>query len=211
MPDALEGLSLLLSAGGGNVLPVEFWTPHFPDEPPTTLWPRNDSRHLQQLVAHHEPEWSAELLCGFPRSRPGHHEAIAGGPVSWPGAMPLPLLWTRTENKDSARRLERFRPAPSLLLREGDTVRHIAFWLVRRPLTWSQLERANKRIAHNVGAPKKYADPDTFTFPLPGTFLRRGRTRPVPVTVESMSLETHTAKAIVGRLKDAPDPDAWRK
>lgn len=210
MPDAIEGLALMLEVCGGHVLPVQTWSPHFPTEEPTTIWPRNDGRHLRRIVEYHENEWSAELVCGLPRQRIGHHDDLRGV-LSWPGAVSVPLVWARTDSKKSAERLERMKPAPSILLRKGDTASLIAFWILRRPLTWAQLERANKRIAHYLRTPKKWADPDTFTFGLPGTFLRRGRSRPVPIIVESMSLETHVAKRVLGWMRDAPDPDAWRK
>lgn len=211
MPDAIEGLALLLEACGGNVLPVEAWSPYWPDEEPVTYWPRNDGSHLTPFSAYHEERWSAELLCGLPRQKIGHHPDFPSGALSWPPAPALPLLWARTESKVSAKRLVHMRTQPSILLREGDTARYVAFWILRKPLTHSQLERANKRIAHYLRTPKKWSDADTFTFPLPGTFLRRGRTRPVPVVLESMSLQQHTAKSVVGWMRDAPDPDAWRK
>jgi hypothetical protein len=120
-------------------------------------------------------------------------------------------LWLRTESKKEAQMLARFRPKPTIIVREGSTSRMIALWQMRNPLTYEWLVRANKRIAHKTFSAKKWAAPE-FAFPAPGSCLRAGRARPVPVRVEEFNPDAvYTPREVVGRLKEAPDPAAWRE
>jgi hypothetical protein len=121
------------------------------------------------------------------------------------------VLWCRVESRKQADALRRFRPSPTLVVREGESCRMTALWSLRRPLAYEWLLRANKRIAHRLGAAKKWAEPE-FTFPAPGSCLRAGRSRPVPVRVEFWQpCAIFTAREVVGHLRDAPNPDAWRE
>ena len=114
------------------------------------------------------------------------------------------VLWTRVEDGRSLARLRRFRPVPSLVLREGRTVRHVAFWALSEPLDATRTVRANKRIAHFIGAKKKWCDVD-FRFSPPGTVLRR-TSRPIVVRPFGGSGEVYRWGPIVDGLRDAPDP-----
>lgn len=121
------------------------------------------------------------------------------------------VLWARVEGKKDAAALRRFRPSPTLVLREGSTSRLVALWELREPLRYAWVLRANKRIAHALFAPKKWTDLE-FDFAAPGSCLRAGRTRPVPVHIESFDpAAMYRPRNIVGRLKEAPDPNAWRE
>lgn len=119
-------------------------------------------------------------------------------------------LWVRTETRESVERLERFRRPATIVLQEGDSARRVALWAVTTPHRVDQALRANRRLAHALGTPKKFADPDEFAFSPPGTFLRHGRKRPVPVTVASYTGRVYAPRELYGGLRDAPDPDAWR-
>jgi hypothetical protein len=123
---------------------------------------------------------------------------------------PVGMLWARTDSRDSARRLRAFRPAPAIVLREGATIRYTAFWLLDGLLTHDELERFNRRLAHRLRTPKKWCGVE-FRVPLPGTFLRSGRSRPVHVRMPRCVPAVHSWEEIVGKLRDAPDPDAWRE
>lgn len=121
------------------------------------------------------------------------------------------VLWARVEGKQEAARLRAFRPSPTLVFREGESSRMVGLWVLRRPLRYEPLVRANRRLAHALFAPKKWSAPE-FMFPLPGSCLRDGRRRPVPVHVEFFDPGgLFTARQVVGALKDAPDPNAWRE
>lgn len=119
-------------------------------------------------------------------------------------------LWARVEGKKEAEALMRFRPRPTIVLREGSTSRLVALWTLRNPLSYEWLVRANRRIAHKLFASKRWVEPE-FAFPVPGSCLRAGRSRPVPVRVEEFRWRVYTPKEVVRALKDAPDPDAWRE
>lgn len=120
------------------------------------------------------------------------------------------VLWARVEGKKEAEALMRFRPRPTIVLREGSTSRLVALWTLRNPLSYEWLVRANRRIAHKLFASKRWVEPE-FVFPVPGSCLRAGRSRPVPVRVESFRWRVYTPREVVGGLKEAPDPDAWRE
>lgn len=121
------------------------------------------------------------------------------------------VFWVRTEGGRQLERLERFRPRPSIVLEEGDSTRRVALWALSVPMNYEWVVRGNKRLAHRLGAAKKHAEPE-FMFNPPGSCLRDGRARPVLIrTVESNPDRVFKPGEVVGRLKDAPDPDAWRK
>lgn len=121
------------------------------------------------------------------------------------------VLWARCETKDAVKRLGWFKPRPTLVLREGSTSRYVALWELENALAYEWLVRANKRIAHKLGSAKKWAEAE-FTFSAPGSCLRAGRSRPVPVHVESFEpLAVYRPRDVVGRLKEAPDANAWRE
>lgn len=121
------------------------------------------------------------------------------------------VLWCRTETKKSAELLRRFRPSPTLVLREGLTCRMTALWSLQVSLTYEWLVRANRRLAHKLFAAKKWGEAE-FAFNPPGSCLRVGRSRPVPVHCEFYDpAAVYTARQVVGHLKDAPDPNAWRE
>lgn len=118
------------------------------------------------------------------------------------------VMWVKLDTGAQLKRLQAFRPGPSLVLREGESVRRTAVWFVDPHPNVVQLERGNRRLAHAVGAKKKYADATTLVHP-PGVVLRYGRDRrPVVVHVEHYSGEFFTPGQVAGRLRDAPDP--WR-
>lgn len=114
------------------------------------------------------------------------------------------VLWTRVETGRALERLKRFPPGPTAVLREGGTVRHVALWALSEPLAVSKVARANKRIAHAIGAAKKWCDVD-FRLSPPGTVLRR-TSRPVAVHEVGGTGELYAWGDVVGRLRDAPDP-----
>lgn len=118
------------------------------------------------------------------------------------------VLWVRTESKREVVALERFKPAPSLIVREGSTCRMVALWQLQNALTYEWVLRANKRLAHRLGCAKKWAELE-FAFPAPGSCLRAGRSRPVAVRVERFEPVVYAPRQVVGGLREAPDPRSW--
>lgn len=162
---------------------------------PVGLRGRSELAHYTALLE----ELNTDVECSMLRPKRG-----------W-GTSAVPALHVRVEGKKQADRLRNFRPVPTFVIREGSTTRYVALWMLRAPLRkWSDSTRANKRIAHALGASKKNCFAGDFSFPVPGSVLRAGRKRPVPVVVARAGLEAYTVREVVGRLRDAPDPESWR-
>lgn len=119
------------------------------------------------------------------------------------------MLWACLSGSASTRLLERFRPWPAIVLREGDTMRRTAAWPLRKALAYDWLVKANRRIAHYLRAPKMTCAPETLLHP-PGALILGERVSPVPIVVERFEPDMFTAKDVVRGLRDAPDPKAWR-
>lgn len=117
-------------------------------------------------------------------------------------------LWARVESGEAARRLEAFRPEPTIVLRDGKTVRRTALWALTQELEVEWVRELNRRLQHRFGAPKKHAEVD-FAFHPPGTVIRRGRA--VEVVVERVVEALYGAREVAGHLPQSPDPDAWAK
>jgi hypothetical protein len=157
------------------------------------------ARNLRRTLPSLEPLcWEREPQIGVvPLAKPG----------SYLRRVDSSLLWARTDTGGEASALRSFRPAPTVVIRHGGV--YVAFWALWEPLDDDWRLRANKRIAHRLGAKKKYAG-DNFGVPLPGTILRFGRGRPQPVELVRYEPELRTAREVVGHLREAPDPAAWR-
>lgn len=121
------------------------------------------------------------------------------------------LIWARTASGPAAERLRRFRPVPSLVLREGASVRYTAFWALSEPLSEEWTVRANKRLTKYLNA-GGYGDAAIdFTFFLPGSVLRLGRRQPLPIQLAHYAVELYTARQVVGRLPDPPTDEEKRE
>lgn len=110
-------------------------------------------------------------------------------------------LWVVLESGKQVQAARRL-PAPTLALRDGRRVKRVLFWSLDRELDMRWGPRALRRVAHAVSAPKKWADPEAFWFVPPG----------VGDWVVSARNEgaVYQPRELVGRLRDAPDPKAWR-
>lgn len=115
------------------------------------------------------------------------------------------VLWARLDSGRSCELLQRFEPEPTLVLRDGGTLRRTALWALSRPLNYDWTLRANRRIAHRLGSKKKLGEP-SFMFPAPGSLVNGKR-----VFVEHASEGFYEPAQVVGQLPDAPDQDAWRR
>ena len=117
-------------------------------------------------------------------------------------------LWVRTETKDSARRLARFTPEPTIVLREGDTVRQVALWWLTALCPAGKLERANGRLSYALRTKLKWGTAG-FEFHPPGTVIRQKR-REIEVTAVGGTGEPVPVGRLLGGLRDRPDPPDWR-
>lgn len=198
--EALHALDFIVGWNGGW-MEQRIWLPL--EERWEVAWHRcgvpGSGRRLVRRVRAVDERLSGQVLLSIPRKK-------LGG-----GAPYATVLWARVEGDKQRKALDRFRPVPPVVVQEGASTRAVAFWPLDRALGWEWIVRANKRIAHRLGTPKKWADPDEFLFPAPGSCLRAGRSRPLPVVMTRLEPVHFTARQVVGRLKDAPDPNAWRE
>lgn len=155
------------------------------------------AKRLARIAANLDVEQSAEVAVGLPRTA----EFVYSSTV----------LWANVETKDSAWRASQFRPQPDLVLKMGASARRLLLWVLKNPITAEAAEDANRRIAYALHSPQKFAKPETLRINLPGTFLRVGRSQPVPVLVTRLAESSHTAAAVVRGLKAPPPTWAERQ
>jgi hypothetical protein len=111
------------------------------------------------------------------------------------------VLWVDCDDPSSIDRLERFDPAPAILVRTSQHGRH-AYWPLDRPLPVDELERANRRLAHALGADAACADAGRILRP-PGT-LSWKHEPPFPVTLQRYTGERLNPHRVTGHLGDPP-------
>lgn len=197
MDEAIYALAFILGWAGG-VMEVRTWrerrglhSDYF------VMGERDSGRRLARFVRQTDERFSSQVLLGIPAVR------AAGG------VGRATLFWARVEGTEQNRWLERFRPEPTMVLREGSSSRRWALWALDHPVRWVGIDRGNRRIAHRLRAPKTRAEPERLWLPAPGTCLRRDITRPVPIRVERLEAVSYPPLQVVGRLKDPPPADAW--
>lgn len=120
------------------------------------------------------------------------------------------VLWVRLERPDCAERLARVPVSPTLVIREGRSSRRTAFWALSRPISGDWIERANARLASHCQGRRRTGEPTQLVVS-PFTRVTVGRSTPVRVRVEYESDTYATARQVVGRLRDAPDLNAWKE
>lgn len=113
------------------------------------------------------------------------------------------VLFVDCDTPKSIAALDAFQPAPSMVVNSGHG-RH-AYWSLWPPVGPDELERANRRLAHALGADMRATDAARILRP-PGTFNHKSAT-PVPVTLEQLRVEIFTADEVAGHL---PDPTVAR-
>lgn len=194
---ALRALDLYLGHAGGW-LPVDrrredgdrrWW--HRPGQP-------GSGGLLADTIRELDIRYSDEILLGLP-----WHARDAGGTTY------ATCLWCRIEGTDQQKRAARFRPLPSVVIREGVTTRRWLIWPLRSRAGYFDVLEANKRIAYRLRAVQKYADPDRFWLPAPGTALRVGRCQPVPVVVSRLTTDAFDMEQVVRNLRSPPVVKWW--
>jgi hypothetical protein len=195
--EALQAF-LFTSAWWGGSMPVKLgaWAPST-EKGSETIW-RGPHDDLTGIVRDLDERYDDEVLLGVPQSKPW-----AGGVSS------ASMLWAVVDGKDQLQRARRFKPYPSLVLQAGAASRRWLVWALEEPVSYFELVAANRKLAYHLRAVQKFGDPDLVWFPAPGTCLRQGRARPVPVRVARLTTDACVAEGIVGRLKEPPPKDAW--
>jgi hypothetical protein len=193
--EALMFLSLLVGWHGGH-LPVYADGGRGPYRWLQTGSVSQLGEELRVLAEELDFERSAQVEIGLPQA------------IRYGGVAKLTVLWAWCENRDAVRRAHRrFRPAPTMVLRMGASCRRLLLWGLREPLSELTAEGDNKRIAYALHAPQKYAQANGLRIPLPGTFLRVGRSRPAPVLVTLMADDAiYPRSQVVAGLREPPAP-----
>lgn len=153
--------------------------------PEATCWiPCPDQRALVRLLD--VPGCEVSLV---PRNKPD--------PWGWYASH---LLWCHLRTGEAQRQLEAFRPAPTIVLREGRTLHRWALWSLSRPLCGSWVERATARLSYRLRGLRRAGMGDTL---IPSPFTGQTWT-------EYETTDVYSPRQIVGHLREAPDPNGWR-
>jgi hypothetical protein len=211
---ALHALAFVLGWSGG-IMEIRTWREGRGEHRDFLKTGTGDAgRRLARFVRETDERYSSEVLLGVPatkRARGGVAAATA--------------FWVRVEGTEQNRWLASFQPQPTIVLREGSSSRRWALWALEYPVRWAGVDRGNRRLAHRMRAPKKWAEPENLWLPAPGSCLRRHGGRPVPIVVERLEAVTFEPLGVIGAreievngrvrrfpaLKDAPAADAWMK
>lgn len=196
--DPLRLLPFLLAPFEG---PGGFHIVEWRGEKPDARWvPVGEPQTLSRLLASNLA-FEADLTLGaVPYAERGSRLMHASGAA----------LFVRTETGDSARRLAKFKQRPTLVLREGRTNKHVAFWALASGLYAEDIERANRRLSYALNTKAMHTTPD-FRFHPPGAVIREGRSRPLMVSVAEQTDELYPV-SMTRKLKDRPkpDPSKWK-
>lgn len=114
-------------------------------------------------------------------------------------------LWVRVETRDAAKRLSDFKVKPTLVLRDGETVKRTAFWWLTRELPWNWVLKANERLAYALHGLRKCAALSHMVVPpyaSTGTQI---------VEIERITLAMYHPNEVVGGMKDPPDLEEARR
>lgn len=196
--EGLQALATMLGWNGG-VLP--FWSDDGTSRPSRRYLPCADDlyRRLDAARMLHDGRHSREVTLGLPEVRES----------SFPFST---VLWCWVQGKDQVwRAATQFQPAPSMVLRIDGSTRRLLLWWLKEPLDYPAIEPANRKIAYALHATQKLGCPRELRIPLPGAFVRVGRSRPAAVIVTRLDGRAFTRREIVSDLKDPPSKDAWRE
>jgi hypothetical protein len=115
------------------------------------------------------------------------------------------VLWADCDGDDAVQALERFDPQPSIVVASGTGSNCHAYWPLTKPLARAELERANRRLAHALGADPVSADAARI-LRVPATYSHKHQP-PAPVTALRLDVERRLAAAdVVAGLPDPPQP-----
>jgi CHC2 zinc finger len=115
------------------------------------------------------------------------------------------VLWADCDGPDAVAALEAFEPRPAIVIASGTGENRHAYWSLTAPLGRDEVERANRRIAHALGADPASADAARI-LRVPST-LSHKHAPPTPVEAIRLDVDRRTSAAdVVGGLPDPPQP-----
>src|SRR5215207_5382129 len=115
------------------------------------------------------------------------------------------VLWADCDGEQAVAALAEFEPAPAIVIGSGTGSNCHAYWPLAEPLARDEIERANRRLAHALGADPAAADCARI-LRIPGT-LSHKHEPPPPVDAIRLGPERRvSAVDVVGSLPDPPAP-----
>lgn len=149
-----------------------------------TYFPCSHDKRFEGMLAYHSRNQNDPRVGLVPR-RDKHPDGIGAGSC----------LWASCENSVSVRVLNSFKPAPTLIFKNGG--KRVAIWWLDRTLPMladpkqDWLTKANRRLAFALKANSRHAAPE-WLMPLGELIVAEPDRRYAPAQV-------------VGRLRDAPE------
>ena len=115
------------------------------------------------------------------------------------------VLWADCDGEQAVAALADFEPAPAIVIASGTGSNGHAYWPLTGPLSRDEVERANRRLAHALGADRASADAARI-LRVPGT-LSHKHMPPTPVQALRLEPERRVeVNDVVGSLADPPAP-----
>jgi hypothetical protein len=111
-------------------------------------------------------------------------------------------LWVDCDDPQAIAALERFEPQPAIVVRTSARGLH-AYWPLTASLAPAPLERANRRLAHRLGACQSAVTSAAAILRPPATRTWK-YDPPTPVTLERYTDERFTVHLVAGALADPP-------
>ncbi|HEY1357053.1 MAG TPA: hypothetical protein VGF21_01995 [Thermoleophilaceae bacterium] len=111
-------------------------------------------------------------------------------------------LWVDCDDPQAIAALEQFRPQPGIVVRSSPRGLH-AYWPLAEPLDSGELERANRRLAHGLGACQSAVTNAAALLRPPAT-LNYKYDPPATVVLKRLTGERFSASQIIGELADPP-------
>src|SRR5215218_5105349 len=115
------------------------------------------------------------------------------------------VLWADCDGEQAVAALSEFEPTPAIVVASGTGSNCHAYWPLTQPLPRDELEAANRRLAHALGADPASADAARI-LRVPGTLSHKHEP---PMPVEALRLDPDRrfeADDVVGGLADPPAP-----
>ena len=113
------------------------------------------------------------------------------------------VLWADCDGDDAVRALERFQPEPSIVVASGTATNCHAYWLLDAAMRADEVEQANRRLAHALGADAASADAARI-LRVPATYSHKHQP-PVRVQAVRLDVERRMSPAdVVAGLPDLP-------
>lgn len=115
------------------------------------------------------------------------------------------VLWVDCDGDDAVSALAAFEPAPAIVIGSGTGSNCHAYWPLAQPIARDELERANRRLAHALGADLASADAARI-LRVPGTLSYK---HDPPTRVETLRHDLGRrvdVTDVVGALPDPPEP-----